>query len=82
MRSEPELLLAAGDDAAAAGVSWGLRLGRLMGVRLVVETPLMVPAHPVTSKPADEGSRLGNHAPAPSGAGHGRPGIVLHEMHQ
>src|SRR5690348_6203889 len=52
MRSDPELLLAAGDVAAAAGVSWALRLGRLMlPVRLVVETPLMVPAHPVTSKP-------------------------------
>src|SRR5580700_12039858 len=50
MRSEPELLLAAGEVAAAAAVSLGLRLGRLMGV--LIEAPLRVPLHPVTSKPA------------------------------
>src|SRR5215470_19500003 len=66
MRSDPELLLAAGDSAAAdvagscalgaaAAVSRGLRLGRLgtltLGATLLMAL-LTAPPHPVTSKPA------------------------------
>src|SRR5690348_14637032 len=75
MRPAPELLLAAGDSAAAevagscavgwaAAVSCGLRLGRLMLGTLALGATLLMalltaPPHPVTSKPAARAAARG-----------------------